>query len=67
MKYRKYSKQPLQVRIHEFQEQTLNDLITDKEYCRTNKIYSKSDIVRNQLNSALKSYEQYKFNKSITA
>ena len=67
MKYRKYSQTPLQVRLHEFQEQTLNELITDKEYCMTNHIYSKSDIVRNQLNSALKSYEQYKFNKSISA
>ena len=67
MKYKKYSDTPLQVRLHEFQETSMNELILDKEYCRTNHIYSKSDIVRNQLNSALKSYEQYKFNKSITA
>jgi cysteinyl-tRNA synthetase len=67
MKYRKYSQTPLQVRLHEFQEKTINELITDKEYCQNNRIYSKSDLIRNELNSALKTYEQYKFNKSISA
>ena len=67
MKYKKYSDTPLQVRLHNYQEMSLNELISDQEYCVSNSYYSKSDILRNQLNRVLKEYEQYKFNKSITA
>ena len=67
MKYRKYSSTPLQVRLHNYQEVALNELIEDEDFCLEKKLYSKSDILRNQLNSVLKEYEQYKFNKSITA
>ena len=67
MKYRKYSSTPLQVRLHNFQEEKLNELVADRDFCTENQFYSKSDILRNQLNSVLKRYEQYKFNKSITA
>lgn len=67
MKYKKYSSTPLQVRLHNYQEVALNELIRDEDFCQKNHLYSKSDILRNQLNSVLKEYEQYKFNKSITA
>ena len=67
MKYKKYSDTPLQVRLHNYQEMSLNELISDQEYCVSNIYYSKSDILRNQLNRVLKEYEQYKFNKSISA
>ena len=67
MKYKKYSDTPLQVRLHNYQEMSLNELISDQEYCVSNRYYSKSDILRNQLNRVLKEYEQYKFNKSISA
>ena len=67
MKYKKYSDTPLQVRLHNYQEMSLNELNSDQEYCVSNSYYSKSDSLRNQLNRVLKEYEQYKFNKSISA
>ena len=54
MKYKKYSDTPLQVRLHNYQEMSLNELISDQEYCVSNSYYSKSDILRNQLNRVLK-------------
>ena len=67
MKYKKYTDSPVQVRLHTYQHQTLNELMNDEEFCVSNNYYSKSDILRKELNSALKKFEQYKFNKSITA
>ena len=46
-------------------EVKLNEMIKDEDYCLENNIYSKSDMLRKELNSVIKDYEQYKFNKSI--
>ena len=66
MRHKKYSDTPLQVRLHNYQEEKLNEMIKDEDYCLENNIYSKSDMLRKELNSVIKDYEQYKFNKSIT-
>ena len=47
-------------------EVKLNEMIKDEDYCLENNIYSKSDMLRKELNAVIKDYEQYKFNKSIT-
>ena len=47
-------------------EVKLNEMIKDEDYCLENNIYSKSDMLRKELNAVKKDYEQYKFNKSIT-
>lgn len=53
MKYKKYS-----VRC---QEVALNELVSDEDFLQLeNHFYSKSDILRNELNSILKECEQYK-------
>ena len=51
MKYKKYSSTPLQVRLHNYQEYALNELISDEDFCQRKHFYSKSDILRNQLNT----------------
>ncbi len=66
MRHKKYSDTPLQVRLHNYQEVKLNEMINDEDYCMKHHIYSKSDMLRKELNAVIKDYEQYKFNKSIT-
>ena len=42
-------------------------MMQDKEYLKSKHIFNKSDAVRSALFNVIKDYEQYKFNKSITA
>jgi len=67
MRHKKYSDTPLQVRLHNYQEVKLNEMINDEDYCLENNIYSKSDVIRDRVNSVIKEFEQYKFNKSISS
>ena len=54
---KRYSNNPLQVRLHQVQEDKLNEMIKNETYCRSKGIYSKSDAVRNSINNILKEYE----------
>ena len=54
---KRYSDNPLKVRLYEFQEDKLNEMIKNESYCRSKGIYSKSDVVRNSINNILKEYE----------
>ena len=64
---KRYTDNPLQVRLYGSQEESLNSMMQDKEYLKSKHIFNKSDAVRSALFSVIKDYEQYKFNKSITA
>ncbi len=59
------TRSPLQVRLHNYQEVKLNEMINDEDWCMKHHIYSKSDILRKELNAVIKDYEQYKFNKTL--
>ena len=54
MKPKRYSQNPIQVRIHNVQEDTLNKIMNDTEYCTRKNIISKSDAVRSALFSLCK-------------
>ena len=54
---KKYTDKPLQVRLHRVQEDKLNEMIKNESYCMSKGIYSKSDVIRNSINNALKDYE----------
>ena len=54
---KRYSDNPLQVRLHLTQEHKLNEMIKNESYCQQKGIYSKSDAVRNALNNVIKDYE----------
>ena len=54
---KKYADKPLQVRLHRVQEDKLNEMIKNESYCMSKGIYSKSDVIRNSINNALKDYE----------
>jgi len=54
---KRYSNNPLQVRLHQVQEDKLNEMIKNETYCVTKGIYSKADAVRASLNNVLKDYE----------
>jgi hypothetical protein len=45
------------VRLHRVQEDKLNEMIKNESYCMSKGIYSKSDVIRNTINNALKDYE----------
>ena len=62
----RYYKNPLQTRIYEAQENTLNKILEDKEYMFTKGIFSKSDAVRHGLNIICKDYERENNIRSIT-
>ena len=62
----KYAKNTLQVRLYEFQEHTINKILSDKEYMFSKGIYSKSDAVRQGLNLICKQYEQENNIRTIT-
>ena len=54
---KRYTDNPLQVRLHQYQESKLNEMIKNETYCQRKGIYSKSDAVRNALNNIIKDYE----------
>ena len=54
---KRYSDNPLKVRLHHIQEETLNEMMTNTSYCMSKGIYSKSDAVRSSLNNIIKDYE----------
>ena len=64
---KRYTDNPLQVRLYESQEQSLNSMMQDHEYLKQRGIFNKSDAVRTALFSVIKDYEKYKFHRSITA
>ena len=64
---KRYTDNPLQVRLYESQEHSLNSMMQDHEYLKQRGIFNKSDAVRTALFSVIKDYERYKFNRSITA
>ena len=55
---KRYSDNPLKVRLHHIQEETLNEMMTNTSYCMSKGIYSKSDVVRNSINNVLKDYQK---------
>jgi len=55
---KRYSDNPLKVRLHHIQEETLNEMMTDTSYCMSKGIYSKSDVVRNSINNVLRDYQK---------
>jgi|GEM_PF-6155883 len=59
MKRRKYSRNPLHVRIPEALDESLKSMLADKEL----KKYSKSDLIRKALNEFCKDYNQGRFKK----
>ena len=54
---KKYTDNPLNVRLHHYQENKLNEMIKNETYCQRKGIYSKSDAVINALNNIIKDYE----------
>ena len=65
MKSKNYSNNPLQVRLHTLQEETLNKILNDREYCVRKNIISKSDVIRTALFSLCKDYELEKYNQRL--
>ena len=55
---KKYSDNPLRVRLHHIQEETLNEMMSNQQYCQSRGLYSKSDVVRNSINNVLKDYQK---------
>ena len=62
----RFSKNPLQVRLYEFQEDTLNKMLNDKEYIFNKGIFNKSDAVRLGLNNLCTEYERENNIRAIT-
>ena len=54
---KKYTDNPLNVRLHEYQENKLNEMIKNESYCRKKGLYSKADALRTGLNNVIKDYE----------
>ena len=54
---KKYTDNPLQVRLHQYQENKLNEMIKNESYCQKKGIFNKSDAVRTGLNNVIKDYE----------
>ena len=54
---KKYTDNPLNVRLHEYQENKLNEMIKNESYCRKKGLYSKADALRSGLNNVIKDYE----------
>ena len=54
---KKYTDNPLNVRLHQYQENKLNEMLNNENYCIKKGIYSKSDAVRSSLNNIIKDYE----------
>ena len=66
MSYRKYSESPRNVRLYEHQDNLLDEMLSDREFCSQKGFYSVSDVIRNSLSSVGREFEQYKFNKSVS-
>lgn len=56
---KRYTDNPLQVRLYRAQEAKLNEMIKDESYCISKGIYSKSDVIRMTINNVLKDYERH--------
>ena len=54
---KRYSDNPINVRISTYQENKLNEMIKNQSYCHKKGIYSKVDAVRRGLNNVIKDYE----------
>ena len=54
---KRYSDNPINVRISTYQENKLNEMIKNETYCHKKGIYSKVDAVRRGLNNVIKDYE----------
>ena len=54
---KKYADNPLNVRLHQVQENKLNEMMNNQSYCVSKGIYAKADVVRNSINNVLKDYE----------
>lgn len=54
---KKYSDNPLNVRLHHIQEEKLNEMMSNSKYCKSKGLYSKADVVRNSINNVLRDYE----------
>ena len=54
---KRYTDNPLNVRLHQIQENKLNEMIKNESYCMKKGIFNKSDAVRTGLNNVLKDYE----------
>lgn len=54
---KRYSDNPINVRISTYQENKLNEMIKNESYCYKKGIYSKVDAVRRGLNNVIKDYE----------
>ena len=54
---KRYSDNPINVRISTYQENKLNEMIKNESYCHKKGIYSKVDAVRRGLNNVIKDYE----------
>ena len=65
MRHKKYA-HPTQVRLFTSQEQVINEMFRDRQYCLSKGYYSTSDLIRNSLNEKLKDYEMYTFRKSVS-
>jgi|TARA_B100001971_G_C17720743_1_gene301043 ATP-dependent protease HslVU (ClpYQ) ATPase subunit len=66
MRNKNYAEKPLQVRLHTVQEDTLNKIMRDSDYCQRKNIISKSDAVRSALFSLCKDYEREQYNRLIS-
>jgi len=54
---KKYTDYPIQVRLHQVQQNKLNEMIKNESYCMKKGIFNKSDAIRTGLNNVLKDYE----------
>ena len=54
---KKYTDNPLNVRLHHYQENKLNEMIKNETYCRKKGLYSKADALRTGLNNIIKDDE----------
>jgi len=54
---KRYSDNPINVRISTYQENKLNEMIKNESYCMRKGIFNKSDAIRTGLNNVLKDYE----------
>ena len=62
---KKYTDNPLNVRLHQYQENKLNEMLNNENYCIKKGIYSKSDAVRSSLNNIIKDYEMTTLARTI--
>lgn len=54
---KRYSDTPINVRLGQYQENKLNEMIKNETYCQQRGIFSKVDAVRTGLNNLIKDYE----------